>query len=1126
MLKKLSLAFLAFIILFSGMQFDFTQQDFSKIIQPTQKALAASKSKYEVSSNSYLYNIESDSSYKNGKAFALKKDAEKTPKVVYDVYSQNKGTYHQAPSVQNLDIGRGKEDVLTFDGWSVIHFYYKHTSSNQKTYISVLNHSTKKTTIYETKQTSLSGTDTLYYHGQKAWCSDKTFDEFDAKCNKKYESVGFRAYIPVADLQDPDNPKKTVRFSMKIVKAVTRTGADGEKHTRTWWDDLTVPYMSYTSDKKSTDLANLNYRLENTNSKDLRSARVNKSTVMRLLQAGGDTRIVYFSMGRNYAVQDQAERSDRTAVYLEVKTPEESNALRYAASPFWVYPETASIFELTPEPYILYRKGYDKDRTTSTGAYKKIYDEVDFDTSFTVERYTPNYSYAPRTTDNNGDKFVNDEGNPLVPITTPMTGDHKKLSTIKVTSKELGSGTFSLRELPIYYKTKSIKITRTHVDKATGAKIATDQTSTVNVGDEYEYSPKAMITKDGKEYYPITATKTGKAGKRNKTITFQYQTKASNQVAMTIEHYDKDSKKVLLKETKFVKKSATYSVTPKAKGYFKNTAGKLYEPVSAVPVTGTAGSSDFTVKIPYKISTDVDVVDGVTVTIKHVDKDSGKLLLTEKLQKPKDTTFQYPSKPSGYFEDSEGNPYNPVKDIVSITTKKVDITVQIDYTVTAGSDGGGIDLGTGEFSPGAAEGEFSWNLKKTSDTSAPVMVLKNSGTMKGRHFETRNQKYAIEGEDIDFSSSSSITKEVSNVDDLKDSSIKYTYSYDYTNSYEPILSCTSYDYDKQGNNLGCLSWREVDRKPLWNYGKTAKWTATLKADHRFEEELSVSSADSDTLVLTVGRKGKFSGMEGSSPKQSVQKERISFDADNLALNTQQVKPVEEDITYTSDLGNRLYANVEDSHYYPYNLDENLKDKYENDTEYHSSKYAIPLRVDTKTSNSMRMVLADDFFVTKHTGYQVSLPHDEATKANIDNLAKTEYEGMFGTTYGDEVLYASRKGSRFFLPIDGNDKDSKPNTWYYDNYVVGKIGLSDVIVEVEQKLRFNKFLLGAPVDKPLLNEQQDSPKRVTYSKSFTIKADKIAELKEIAEDRTELIHSFRSTDIADKKSIVKSLIPDL
>ncbi|MGE7920680.1 hypothetical protein ACQKM9_17345 [Viridibacillus sp. NPDC093762] len=1125
MIKKLSLALLAFIILFSGMQLDFTQQ-FKDIIQPTQKALAASKSNYEVSSNSYLYSNIADSDNKHGKAFALKKDAEKTPKIVYDVYSQDKGTYHKAPSVQNMDVGRGKEDVLTFDGWSVIHFYYKHTSSNQKTYISVKNHNTGKITIYDTKQTSLSATDTLYYHGQKAWCSDKTFDEFDSKCNKKYDSVGFRAYIPVADLQDPDNPKKSIRFSMKIIKAVTRTGSDGAKHTRTWWDDLTVPYMSYNSDKKSNDLANLNYTLENTNSKDLRRAQVNKSTVMRLLQAGGDTRFAYFNMGRIYSVQDQVERSDRTAVYLEVKTPEESNALRYAASPFWVYPETASIFELTPEPYILYRKGYDKDRTTSSGGYKKIYDELDFDTRFSVYRYTPNYSYAPRTTDNSGAKLVNDEGNPLVPITTPVTGDHKKLSIIDVKHKELGDITYKLRELPIYYKTKSIKITRTHVDKATGDKLAKDEVSTVNVGDEYTYSPKEKITKDGKDYYPITATKTGKVGKRNKTITFQYQTKASNEVAMTIEHYDKDSKKVLLKETKFVKKSAAYSVTPKAKGYFKNSAGKLYEPVSAVPVTGTAGASDFTIKIPYKLSTDVDVEDGVTVTIKHVDKDSGKLLLTEKLQKPKDTTFQYPSKPSGYFEDSKGNPYNPVKDIVSITTKKVDITVQIDYTVTAGGDGGGIDLGTGEFSPGAAEGEFSWNLKKTSDTSAPVMVLKNSGTMKGRHFETRNQKYSIEGEDIDFNSSSSITKEVSNVEDLKDTSIKYTYSYEYTNSYEPILSCTKYDYDKEGNNLGCLTWKEVGRKPLWNYGKTAKWTASLKADHSYEEEVSVSSSDSDTLALTVGRKGKFNGMEGSSPKQSVQKERISFDADNLVLNTQQVKPVAEEITYASDLGNKLYANVEDSHYYPFNLDENLKDKYENDTEYNSSTYAIPMRVESKTSNSMKMVLADDFFVTKNTGLQVSLPHNEASQDRFADLAKSEYEGLFGATYDDEVLYTANKGSQFFIPIDGNDKDTKPNTWYFDNFVVGKVGLNDVIVEVQQKLRFNKYLLGNAKDNPVINEQHESIKNITYTNGFTIPKSNLEQLSALSLDRTALSHSFRSTDVYDKYQKIKELVEGL
>ncbi|MGG0656473.1 MucBP domain-containing protein [Rummeliibacillus pycnus] len=1073
-----------------------------------QRVSAAERSNYEVSPSNSLYDIANDRSYKKGKSYAIQ-EGEKTSKLIYDVYSKDFNSVHTKPKVEYINVGRGKENVITFTGWSAIHFYYNHTSSNQNTYISITNSKTHKTKIYSTKQTSLDATDTLLYYGQPKWCSSTKYDEFDQVCNKKYQSVGFKAYIPLDDLINEDG--KPIEFTMKIIKQVTRTDSNGDKKTRTVWDDLTIPYFSYESYQSVYDEANLNYSIENVNTEDVNSARVNKSTVLRLTEPGGDIKDIsdgsYFSVGTWYKISAQIENNNKVATYFKTN----SNGTKYASSVFWSYRDVPSLLELIPYYYTLYRNGYDKDRKDSKGNYIKIYKETDFDTEFSLSFYKQNYSYTPRKTDNNGKKFVNDEGNPLVPEKSPLTGDYKDLKTIKYKL-------YTYRDLPIYYKTESIIMTRKHVDEATGEEIATAEKDRVKVGEKYSYPPKSTISANGKVYAPVTdAPKNGTVGKRNTTLTFKYREVTGDQAQVTIRHYDQSNNKTLLTEKVMAKANSNYTAKPKAKGYFTNAEGKLYEPVSPYGITISVGTGSATVSIPYKISEDTEIDqtenEAVLVTIRHIDKATKEPLLTEKMYKPINTTFQYPSKETGYFVDKNGDPYMPVKSLTTITTGTEDMTVNIEYTVNPSPPDGG-DGGSG-YTAGKASGIFAWNMLKTSSTSGSSIKFINTAAIAGNHFATRNPTKSITVNGSSYSNGSTM----SSPNSIKDKNITYSFSYEFTNFYTDHYKCTRYSYDEKGNNLGCAEYGFDYRETRWDLGDKPEWKTTLKADHSYKEDLNLKVTDNDTVRLIVGRTAKISG---NSFKNSKQEETIQLDVNRTKLKTQTFEDISEPIDYTSDLGNQLYIQSGDAFYFPHSLDESVKDRYENTTNYTDNDYAIPLKVKGQTSNSAKLVLKDNFYVTRNTGMLLSIDSSEDTQTASEETAKELHENIFNTPYDDSVIYDSSKGSRYYLPIDINNSE-KPNKWYSNDFVFGEIGLNNITVYAEQKLMFQKYLMGHPKDNPVINEQPDSRNSITYTNKIKIPKDKIETIKNINDGRDNLIHSLRLTDISEVYPTIKDLV---
>src|SRR5690606_21336254 len=127
--------------------------------------------------------------------------------------------------IVNRNFGKGSQPYLNFKGWAIIFGHYRHTASNQETYIVAKSGTTEK--IYSTLQINISATEDGEYNNQgpnHVWnecpstAKNKSNIDSWGGCNMRYDSVGFDAYIPLNELV-PD-PSVNASWQFYIVKKV------------------------------------------------------------------------------------------------------------------------------------------------------------------------------------------------------------------------------------------------------------------------------------------------------------------------------------------------------------------------------------------------------------------------------------------------------------------------------------------------------------------------------------------------------------------------------------------------------------------------------------------------------------------------------------------------------------------------------------------------------------------------------------------------------------------------------------------------------------------------------------------------------------------------------------------
>src|SRR5690625_2893885 len=515
------------------------------------------------------------------------------------------------------------------------------------------------------------------------------------------------------------------------------------------------------------------------------------------------------------------------------------------------------------------------------------------------------------------------------------------------------------------------------------------------------------------------------------------------------------------------------------------------------------------------------------VKVQHIDKTTSHLLKEEEKQVELGKNYKVKPKKKGYFTDSDGNEYLAVPHRNNQEFNgKITGNRTIKFYYKAIKDDPSEDKEIGDSSEGMADGFFSWELfKENSDEESKIKVI-NEATIEGNHYDVRNVKHTSSNNLFNEETDSSHEVVVDNLDEIKDKNIDFSFEYEYTNHYRDIYKCVDGVSKDDGYSKDyCFEWEFDERVPSWKDKHThvAKWEKTILVDHEHSKVHKVSEEDDSVLSLTIGRDWVFNDPEDIDKEREYQEHLVLHPSDTR-LQSQTYKDIAETIRYQTDFDNEFYVIDGDKYYFPNDLDENLKAEYENDTEYDYSKYKIPLRVEKTDDEEITFLTEDNFFVTDKTGFVFSLPHEETSENRIEVLAKEKFEEFTDEDYHDNVLTTPDEGSRYYLNIDLNGKQ-EPDTWYDDNMVLGKLGLSDVTVHYLQKLKFDNYLFGAPLDKPIVAEQRGSiVDDVDYKYSVTLTPEQIKELKELSNKRNNTLHSFRSLDIYKILNKIKEIIP--
>lgn len=511
------------------------------------------------------------------------------------------------------------------------------------------------------------------------------------------------------------------------------------------------------------------------------------------------------------------------------------------------------------------------------------------------------------------------------------------------------------------------------------------------------------------------------------------------------------------------------------------------------------------------------------VTILHVDKDTGKQLQKETKKATVGQKYSFSPKARGTFKDNRDRPYvpYPANQAQSGTTPNNNFTITFTYRVVLSDPTTIKEISNGTV--GKASGDFLWRLEKDNENSESRLRLINNLQSTGTHYQTRNVNYEVSSANvINEQQNKPINVYISNPNDLKGRSVQYAFEYEYTNHYQENYKCV----DKIGND--CFEWEFTGNTPVWgSYANTARWQSNLTVDHDYGETYIFEQSSNPGIELIVGRKASVNGTQNSHISTSVQKEDFSVNNSLITILSQNWIPINETIQYSSDFNNPFYINPHLMYYYPNDMDKTLRDQYQNETDFVFSDYAIPLRIDNHNNNLITFKSADNFFVTEKEGFLFSLPSSETSTIVINQKAKEMYENYTGKEFNDEVLTDFINGSRYYFNIDGNGEE-RPNTWYEHVFVISKLGLSDIQIQLKKLIEFDKYLLGSPLDNPLISEEFDSViyEDIEYSNSIVMTPEQIREIKDLAKERSNLLHSFRSTDIKEKYNQLQNILPAL
>lgn len=1034
-------------------------------------AEAASYSPYDVNKSS----IESKA-IKGGK----NQEWESAKKLTYDVYEEKDGK--NGWSVKEKDFGNGKKKYLTFEGWSALIGFTHHSSTNQDTYIYLTNGDTEETKMYKAEQLGYDATKDMEYNRQSDdpdtiynLAPKGTYNVNNSKYNLLYRDVGFRAYIPLEEMfggaVDQD-------WSVQIVKQV------GSRYV---YDDLYLPFQF-------DNLPFQNGELQLTSGVDADNLRMLGTYVIRrdyARQSGvSGWNQGYFGNNRLYTAIKSDQKS--TALWYAVKAPEDNYATRWAASSYWMSSGERAILKYAVDYDTLTIKHVDAD---SGKVLKKDTQTI---------ALSDTYHIAPE----NKGTFTESNGASYVPVSSAKSG-----------TMERGGKSVTLK-----YEIPEVNIDVKHVDKDTGKTLKTEEFDQ-KVGTTFKASPKdkgTLTDSDNAPYQAVSKFVSKKVPETGLNITFEYQVMRSE---VTVKHVDEDTGDTLDTETFTRKVNTTFESTAKKKGHFTNENDADYIPSSTSKVSKKVEEDGTVITHKYYIPDS-------TITVKHVDQDTGKVLGKESSEQQVGTKYEVKPKKRGHFTGEDNNPYMTVSKTTSGVVPEENISIVVNYRLSVPEPETGGEMDGAKNGRDALDGEVDWHLYKNQGRT--MLRTSNDFSIEDVHYAQRYVEKTIslpiqrtdnQSNEAFYAHDYKLTMTNIDPEKMDGKKITFTLAYEYTNHYNDVYEPKGY----QGDDV--FEWEKVGEVPDWSKAQTTDVTETLKATYANDETVRYDVNNRTNEPFDIA---KWKAVDGSvRDKEEVFTDNkankiqtydtqgfVPFLADGLDLRYEHTAKGSENKANRNTEEQPLPTTV-NGYFYAQSVDESLENTFESDASNAKTDVGIPVWVnDYQSSETFDVTGEKEIFLTERQGFTTAVDTSGLSQQQIQKQVKEDYEAFVQEPYNDAIL--DRVDNGYYLPINGNNS-MKPDKTYQDELVLEDVGLNDVTIEVPHKYSFDQYLLGAASDDPKFNEQDETPVDVEYYDSISMTGSEKKKFKEeLKNEEDNKLHSFSSVNTANVRAALSSL----
>lgn len=551
----------------------------------------------------------------------------------------------------------------------------------------------------------------------------------------------------------------------------------------------------------------------------------------------------------------------------------------------------------------------------------------------------------------------------------------------------------------------------------------------------------------------------------------------------------------------------------------------------------------------------------VNVTIHHKDKETGTILRTDKKKATVGQAYNFVPEAKGVFKDKKGLEYVPTPkgQTFSGTTPNNNLTHEFYYKTAKPNPSEIIPVpGTTE---GNTKGQAFWELRRVNDKEASQVYGEVNFSMTGKHYATRNFVHQTKIGTVMEQKERPIAVLMPGVS-VKGKTFDYNVQYEYTNHARTNYKCV----DAQDSD--CFRWEYVNTTPVWEkpYGKTYSLAETQKKGSVYvtipiiHQQGETLEKDTMNEVLEqkwlIGKKDTWDNGSLQTKDYFEQWKRDSTNAtkEHYDLKTQTTLPITPGkLVYEMELPSDEHKKStfngwkkarSNGFYFPSDVDDSLKEDYQNQSTFDYGKYAFPLQQhvmkDKGMNNGKRVYewdyVTDVFFMAQHTGFVTGIPYASQVKEALlagktfptfetmlergKEKMNKDFKEQTGQILKDDILSTSSKEwdllQRYAIPISPTST-LKPNETYENKTVLQNMGLSDATFIFGQTFAFEHYLFGSAMDDAWIIEQPDPRVKMDDVKQedihrITIKhEDKEKVVKLLQERPDERLHKFRVTD---------------